>query len=172
MNGINVERITGISFAYNLIEHAFKNNLPIAFVGAKPHVIERAQKNLKETFPDLNIVYACDGYFEDKNSVFEGLKNASPKILLVALGAPKQEQFIYELKSILPSTVMIGVGGSFDVWSGVTKRAPLIWQKMGLEWLYRTIKEPSRFKRIFPALPLFLIQVIMETIHEKIGELR
>ena len=167
LNGINVERITGISFAHNLIEHAFKNNLPIAFVGAKPHVIERAQKNLKETFPDLNIVYACDGYFEDKNSVFEGLKNASPKILLVALGAPKQEQFIYELKSILPSTVMIGVGGSFDVWAGEVKRAPEIWQKCGLEWLYRTIKQPERFKRIFPTLPLFVYNVIKEKLTKK-----
>ena len=77
-----------------------------------------------------------------------------------------------ELKKQMPETIFIGVGGSFDVWSGVTKRAPQIWQKLGLEWLYRTLKEPARFRRIFPALPLFLIQVIMETIHEKIGAIR
>ena len=88
--------------------------------------------------------------------------------MFVALGAPKQEFFISELKEQMPNTIFIGVGGSFDVWSGITKRAPKIWQKLGLEWLYRTLKEPSRFKRIFPTLPMFLIRVIMETIHEKL----
>ena len=61
------------------------------------------------------------------------------------------------------------VGGSFDVWSGIVKRAPELWQKLGLEWLYRTLKEPARFKRIFPALPLFLVRVIIESIREKLG---
>ena len=68
----------------------------------------------------------------------------------------------------MPNTIFIGVGGSFDVWSGMVKRAPEIYENMGLEWLYRTVKEPSRFKRIFPALPLFLIQVIIETVHENL----
>lgn len=167
INGVNVERITGIGFAKALVENAAKNNIPIAMVGAKPHVIEKAQQNLKEELPDLNIVYAHDGYFKDNQEIFDGLKETSPKILLVALGAPKQEQFIYELKSILPSTLMIGIGGSFDVWAGEVQRAPEIWQNLGLEWLYRTIKQPERFKRIFPTLPLFVYNVIKEKLTKK-----
>jgi len=167
INGINAERITGIGFAKSLIENASKNNIPIALVGAKPNVIEKTKENLKKEFPDLNIVYAHDGYFDDKNVIYEEIKASSPKILFVALGAPKQEEFIYELKTILPSTLMIGIGGSFDVWSGEVKRAPEIWQKMGLEWLYRTIKQPERFKRIFPTLPFFVYNVIKEKLTKK-----
>lgn len=167
INGINVERITGIGFARALIELSAQNNIPIALVGAKPSVIEKVQTKLKEEFPDLNIVYAHDGYFKENSELHEDLKSASPKILFVAMGAPKQEEFIYELKTILPSTVMIGIGGSFDVWSGEVKRAPEIWQKLGLEWLYRTIKQPERFKRIFPTLPIFVYNVIKERLTKK-----
>ena len=79
-----------------------------------------------------------------------------------ALGSPKQEEFIAKSKTMLPDSLFIGVGGSFDVWSGVVQRAPEIYQKLGLEWLYRTVKEPQRFKRIFPTLPLFVLNVLRE----------
>ncbi|MBR1680691.1 WecB/TagA/CpsF family glycosyltransferase [bacterium] len=167
INGINIQRITGIGFARALIEDAAKNSIPIALVGAKPSVIEKVQVKLKEEFPDLNIVYAHDGYFKENSELHEDLKTSAPKILFVAMGVPKQEEFIYELKSILPSTLMIGIGGSFDVWSGEVQRAPEIWQKLGLEWLYRTIKQPERFKRIFPTLPLFVYNVIKERLTKK-----
>ena len=168
INGEDVQRITGIGFAHSLLENAQKNNIPVALVGAKPHVIEKAYENLKQEMPELNIVYKHDGYFKDcKQEVIDRIKNSSPKLLLVALGAPMQEEFIYELKSILPSTLMIGIGGSFDVWAGEVQRAPEIWQKLGLEWLYRTIKQPERFKRIFPTLPLFVYNVIKEKFTKK-----
>ena len=168
IKGVNVQRLTGIGFAHSLLENAQKTNIPVALVGAKPHVIEKAYENLKKEMPELNIVYKHDGYFKDcKQEVIDGIKNASPKLLLVALGAPMQEEFIYELKSILPSTLMIGIGGSFDVWAGEVQRAPEIWQKLGLEWLYRTIKQPERFKRIFPTLPIFVYNVIIEKITKK-----
>ena len=83
-------------------------------------------------------------------------------MILVALGSPKQELFINSLKHKLPNATMIGLGGSFDVWAGVVDRAPVIFQKLGLEWLYRTVKEPKRFKRIFPTLPLFVLKVFKE----------
>ena len=88
------------------------------------------------------------------------MKNKSPKLILVALGSPRQEEFIYNAKKILNPALMVGIGGSLDVWSGTVKRAPKIFQTLGLEWLYRTISQPSRFKRIFPTLPLFLLKVI------------
>lgn len=167
INGINTQRITGIGFAHSLVKNAAKNNIPIALVGAKTHVITKTCENLKKEFPDLNIVYSHDGYFKENNEIFDALQQTSPKILLVALGAPKQEEFIYQLKTILPSTLMIGIGGSFDVWAGEVQRAPEIWQKLGLEWLYRTIKQPERFKRIFPTLPIFVYNVIKERITKK-----
>ena len=83
------------------------------------------------------------------------------------MGSPYQEEIIFKLKDILQNTVMIGVGGSFDVFSGVVKESPLIYQKLGLEWLYRTICQPERFKRIFPVLPIFLIKCIIESIFKK-----
>ena len=81
---------------------------------------------------------------------------------MIALGAPKQELFIAKCRKALPNTVFIGVGGSFDVWAGVVERAPEIFQILRLEWLYRTIKQPQRFKRIYKTLPLFVIKAIME----------
>jgi exopolysaccharide biosynthesis WecB/TagA/CpsF family protein len=85
-------------------------------------------------------------------------------LVLVALGSPKQEEFIYKIKKDMPRTLFIGVGGSFDVWSNKVERAPEFWQKAGLEWLYRTISQPERFKRIYKTLPQFLFKAIIEAI--------
>ena len=108
----------------------------------------------------LNIVYYHNGYFNNETEIFEELNTKSAKLILVAMGAPKQEKFIYNAKKTLKPALMIGIGGSLDVWSGSIKRAPRIFQKLGLEWFYRTITQPSRIKRIFPTLPLFLIKAI------------
>ncbi len=156
--GSNVRRIAGIEFAKRMLEEM--KGKPVAFVGAKPHIIEKAVTNLKNEIPELVIAYVQDGYFKDDERVLNEVVEKQPELLLVALGSPKQEEFIYKLKSKLPNTIMIGVGGSFDVWSGEVERAPEIYQKMGLEWLYRTVKEPKRFKRIFPTLPLFVLKVL------------
>ena len=113
-------------------------------------------------FENINIVYVQDGYFKDDERVMNDLKILQPRLVLCALGSPKQEEFIAKSKTMLPDSLFIGVGGSFDVWSGVVQRAPEIYQKLGLEWLYRTVKEPQRFKRIFPTLPLFVLNVLRE----------
>lgn len=167
VKGINQENIPGIEFSQKLISLCALEGFTIGLLGAKEEVVQKAAQNLRNEHENLNITYIRNGYFneDEENIIKEELKAISPKVLFVALGAPKQELLIAKLKKELPETVFIGVGGSFDVWSGMVKRAPEIYQKLGLEWLYRTVKEPSRFKRIFPALPLFLIQVIIETVH-------
>ena len=165
--GKNVDRIAGVDFAKKMIEKSAQNNLPIALIGAKPEVVEKACENLKNEIENLNIVYSHDGYFQENNVILEELKNSGARLVLVALGSPKQEKFIKEARQILPFGLMIGVGGSFDVWSGMVERAPEIYQKLGIEWLYRTIKQPERFKRIFPTLPLFVLRVIKEKISGK-----
>lgn len=158
--GHNVRRIAGIEFGRKLIDKFASQ--PTAFVGAKPEIIQKAVENLKKEVPNLNAVYVQDGYFKDDDRVLDELTAANPKLVLVALGSPKQEIFISKAKKLLPNALFIGLGGSFDVWSGVVERAPEIWQKLGLEWLYRTVKEPKRFKRIFPTLPLFVLKVFKE----------
>ena len=160
--GQNVRRIPGVQFAYRMLEECAKSGQSVALVGAKPEIITLACEKLKEQIPNLNIVYAQDGYFKDDERVLNELKEKSPRLILCALGSPKQEFFIRDAKKIMPDSLFIGVGGSFDVWSGCVQRAPEIWQKLGLEWLYRTIKEPKRFKRIFPTLPLFVLKVLKE----------
>ncbi len=167
VNGINVHRIAGIEFAKKLMQISADMSLPVALVGAKQEILEKAKQNLQSEMPDLNIVYAHNGYFTNNEEIYNELTQKKPSILFVATGSPKQEEFIYGLKDILPSTLMIGIGGSFDVWSGVVKRAPKIWQRTGLEWLYRTITQPERFKRIFPTLPIFVYNVIIERLIKK-----
>lgn len=158
--GENVNRIAGVDFARRMIDIAAEKSLPVALIGAKAEIIAKAVENLCNEVPNLNIVYSHDGYFSNWDEIMASLQRTSPRLILVALGSPKQEKFIYEAKKQLNPALMIGVGGSFDVWSGVVKRAPEIYQKMGLEWLYRTVKQPERFKRIFPALPLFVLKVL------------
>lgn len=170
IKGINQETIPGVEFAKKIASICALDGYSVGLFGAKEEIVQLAAKKLREECENLNITYIRNGYFSesDVNVIKEELKAISPRVLFVALGSPKQEMIISELKEEMPNTIFIGVGGSFDVWSGVVQRAPEIYQKLGLEWLYRTVKEPSRFKRIFPTLPLFLIQVIMETVNEKI----
>ena len=160
--GTKVKRIPGIEFGKALIVKFSNNGKSVALIGAKPDVIDLAIKNLKSEIKNLNIVYYHDGYYDDENSIISGVVETKPDLVLVALGSPKQELLINKLKTKLPKSAMIGLGGSFDVWSGLVTRAPEIYQKLGLEWLYRTIKEPKRLKRIFPTLPLFIINVLRE----------
>lgn len=156
LKGYNIKRIAGVEFAYQLLGKVKS----VALIGAKPEIIAKTVERLKKDFPNLDIVYFHDGYFKNDEEITAQVVNKKPELLLAALGSPKQEEFIYKLKTQLPDTIMVGVGGSFDVWSGEVRRAPVIFQKLGLEWLYRTIKEPKRFKRIFPTLPLFVLKVL------------
>lgn len=161
IKGVSVQRVAGIEFSYKMLEECAKNNYSVGFIGAKPEILKKTIQNLLLKIPDLNIKYSQDGYFEDTRRILAEFSQNAPQFLLVALGSPKQEEFIFEAKKVLPQTLMIGVGGSFDVWSGEVQRAPQIYQKYGLEWLYRTAKEPWRLKRIFPTLPRFFLRVLL-----------
>ena len=170
IKGTNQENIPGIEFAKKLLSLSSLEGFSVGLLGAKENVIQKAADKLREEYKDINITYIRNGYFDENQLpvIVKEIAAVAPRVFLVAMGAPKQEVLINKLKQLLPETVFIGVGGSFDVWSGEVKRAPEIYQRLCLEWLYRAIKEPARFKRIFPALPLFLIQVIIETLHENL----
>ena len=161
INGHNVSRIAGIDFAKILLEETAKANIPVTIIGAKEEVLVKAIENLKLELPNLNLVYSHNGYFNKFEEIYEELARTAPRLVLVAMGAPKQEEFIFGAKKVLNQGLMIGIGGSLDVWSGNVKRAPKIFQALGLEWLYRTVNQPERFKRIFPALPLFILKALI-----------
>lgn len=167
IKSINQNQIRGVDFSRKLIELASKDNLRLGFLGAKEEVIQKAKENFLKKYPNLNFVYTRNGYFKNDDEIINEIVEKNPQVLLVGLGSPKQEEIIVKLKNKLKSCVLIGVGGSFDVFSGLTKEAPVIYRKMGIEWLYRTILQPERFKRIFPTLPLFLIKCIIETTFKK-----
>ena len=164
---IKQNQIRGVDFSRELVKLASENNYRIAFLGTKEEIIQKAKENFLKKYPNLNFVYTRNGYFDDENKIIEEIKSANPQILLVGLGSPKQEEIIVKLKSVLQGCTMVGVGGSFDVFSGIVKESPMIYRKLGLEWLYRTILQPERFKRIFPVLPIFLIKCIIESIQKK-----
>lgn len=164
--GINQERIPGVDLARELINECEKNNYNVALIGAKEEVITKTVENLKEENKNLNISYYRNGYFsnKDEDEIIRNLTNSKPQLVLVALGAPKQEFFIQKCKQNYPNAVYIGVGGSFDVWAKIVERAPEFYRKIGCEWLYRTIKQPERIKRIYKTLPVFLFKAIIESV--------
>jgi len=161
MIGVKTNRIPGIELAYELLKVANEKGLKVALVGADEDTIQTAKTELLKDLPNLNISYLHNGYFnnDEENLILDELKNIQPDILLAGLGFPKQEKFLESFKKTSKSTIMIGVGGSFDVWAKKLKRAPKIFQKLNLEWFYRLLCQPSRFKRMFPAIPLFLIRI-------------
>ena len=154
------ERVTGIDLTLKLAELASKKGWTFYFYGGAPLVAEAAAQNLQKKYKGLNIVGVCHGYITEteKQNLLEDIREKQPDILLVALGAPRQEFWIKDHQKIIQVPVCIGVGGSLDVIAGKVKRAPMYLQKAGLEWLYRLIKEPHRVGRM-TALPKFTILV-------------
>ena len=151
-------RVPGIEFGTGMIERCARLGKSVYLLGAKPGVAEQAAENLKNRFPGLVIAGTNDGYFQDDDPVVEKINAAQPDLLLVCLGAPKQELWMQRNAPRLRVGLMAGLGGSLDVFAGNVKRAPKLFQKLGLEWFYRLIKEPKRIGRMMK-LPLFLVHV-------------
>lgn len=155
------ERVTGIDFLESIIAHLAETGKSIYFFGSKPGVAEAAAEKIKEKYPALIVAGTHNGYFkpEEEPQIVQEINDSGADFLCVALGAPKQEKFISDHRDELKVKGAIGVGGSLDVWAGTLKRAPEFYQKHGLEWLYRFIQQPSRYKRML-ALPVFMLRVI------------
>lgn len=148
------ERITGFDTLMFLIKAANRKQLKVYLLGAKPEVIEASAKRIERDFPEIDLVGYHDGYFKNDQEIVDDIVAKKPNIVLVALGSPKQEFFIDKYR-YQNDAIWIGVGGSFDVFSGTKKRAPKIFQKLSLEWLYRLLKEPTRFGRML-AIPKYM----------------
>ena len=155
--GRNVnERITGVDIAKKLLEEGNKSNKSVYLYGAKPEVLDALVAKLKKDYPNLIIAGARDGYNNDEDEVFKDILEKQPDIVLVALGIPRQEILINKYYNKLDKGICVGVGGSFDVLSGTKKRAPEIFIKLNLEWLYRIGKEPKRFGRFYKSNVKFI----------------
>jgi N-acetylglucosaminyldiphosphoundecaprenol N-acetyl-beta-D-mannosaminyltransferase len=153
--------VTGIDFMTRLIRTAAAGGLPVYLLGAKEESVRGAVEALKARHPGLKIAGWRDGYFDPSDpAVAAGIRDSGARILFVAMGVPRQEIWITENAPLLGDMVAVGVGGAFDVISGILKRAPRAWQKLGLEWLFRLIQEPWRWKRDLD-LFLFVCKVLL-----------
>ena len=159
------ERVAGYDVFTRMLKWGSDNQKTAFFVGAKPNVIADLRKVVSREYPGLTIGGTQDGYFTDEQEVAEAIRQADPDMVFVATGSPKQEEFINRNINKAEALFM-GIGGSFDVLTGNVKRAPKKWQDLKLEWLYRAIKEPSRFKRL-AILPKYLADVAKQRINNK-----
>lgn len=162
-------RVTGYDLSMKLLDIANENNYSFYLLGGKEGVAEAAIENIKNDYPNIKIAGYHHGYFKGSHSGNEGSKeeleiindinNSSPDIIFVGLGCPNQEIWIDANKDKIKGKVIIGNGGVVDILSGNIKISPEIFRKLGLEWLHRLIREPSRIKRQI-ILPKFMLAVL------------
>lgn len=163
------EKVAGFDLSIKMLELANKHRLKLYAVGGKVGVAETAMKKINEKYPNIITVGSHHGYFkgshlginghEEELKVIDEINRAKPDILFVGFGAKKQEQWIQYNKDKLNASIIIGNGGTIDVIAGNVKRAPDIFIKLGLEWLYRLIKEPNRISRQI-VLPVFMVKIL------------
>lgn len=144
----NVTRIAGADLWEALMERAGKEGIPVFLVGGSSAVLSETEDRLKQQW-NVNIVGSQDGYFtsESRQAVFARIRDSGAKIVTVAMGSPKQEIFMRDCRLVYSDALYMGVGGTYDVFTGHVKRAPKAWQNLGLEWLYRLLSQPTRWRR-------------------------
>jgi len=153
------ENLNGTDLTPKILKKAELENWSVYLLGSKPHVIKKTSQILKKAYPHLDIKGSHHGYFdrEDEVKLIEEINNYAPDMLLVGMGSPLQEDWIWRNRKVLNAKIAFAVGGLFDFMSGEFPRAPYWMRKLGLEWMYRFINDPSgKWKRIFVEIPLFL----------------
>lgn len=154
------QRIPGQAYFRKVLEIGEKENWSFYLLGGKDDVPQMAAENLKKIYPNINIVGYHEGFFEleGEEKVIQEINSLKPNVLFVAMGAPLQEKWIAKYKNDLKVDVAAGQGGTFDYEAGKIKRAPKIFQKLCIEWLWRLILQPSRIIRML-ALPVYLFKI-------------
>ena len=156
------ERVTGYDTMIDLLTLGDKQQWKIYLLGAQQETLEKAVSNINANYPQIQIVGAHNGFFDwESNDIQREIQQSQPDLIFIALGVPRQEKWIADNLHLFEKGIFIGVGGSFDVIAGTVQRAPEIWQKVNLEWLYRLLKQPSRFGRMM-SLPKFAIRILKE----------
>ncbi|MHA6765017.1 WecB/TagA/CpsF family glycosyltransferase [Streptacidiphilus sp. PAMC 29251] len=162
------ERVAGIDLFTRLLAEAEATGLTVYFLGAKQPVLELMLLHLGDRFPKLKVAGSRNGYFEDarQGDVADAIADSGAQLLFLGMTSPKKEIFTAGYGARTGVKVVHGVGGSFDILAGVTKRAPVFWQRVGLEWLYRALQEPRRLgRRYLTTNVLFLLMTARELVH-------
>ncbi|WP_308346443.1 WecB/TagA/CpsF family glycosyltransferase [Streptomyces sp. ISL-66] len=162
------ERVAGIDLFMRLLAAAETAEIPVYLLGARQDVLELMLRRISEKFPALRVAGSRNGYFEDSDQgpVAADIARSGARMLFLGMTSPKKEIFTAGYGKQTGAHVVHGVGGSFDILAGITKRAPLVWQRMGLEWFYRTLQEPRRLgKRYLTTNTAFLLMTVRELIH-------
>ena len=159
--GLEQTRVAGFDLTQNILALSVEKGYRVFFFGSAPGVAMNAKVNAEEKYPGLNVCGVRDGFFaeDEEDDIVRMINEAKADFVLVALGVPKQENWIMRHKDKLTASLIIGVGGTLDVMAGVTARAPKWMQDMKLEWLFRLLCQPKRFLRML-ALPRFVLAVI------------
>ncbi|MGJ7922722.1 WecB/TagA/CpsF family glycosyltransferase [Neobacillus sp. LXY-4] len=161
------ERVAGFDLLLELLKVANTKTLKVYLLGAKHEVLEKAVQHIQLNYPGVVMVGYHHGYFDwEDPSLKKSIRELEPDLVFVGLGMPKQEKWISQNIGYFNMGIFIGVGGSLDVLAGNVKRAPSLWIKLNLEWLYRLLSQPSRWKRML-ALPGFVVRVFYERIYKK-----
>ncbi|UFP93270.1 WecB/TagA/CpsF family glycosyltransferase [Gloeobacter morelensis] len=159
--GRRVRRCAGIDLVESALQQLAPRHTRIFLLGAAPGVAEAVGEGWRRQYPGLVVAGARDGFFgpDEESALLEGIAHSRPQLVLAGLGVPKQEYWIERARRRLTNVVFVGVGGSFDIWSGSKERAPRWLRENYLEWLYRLYREPWRAKRML-ALPRFALAIL------------
>lgn len=141
----DLERIAGADLWETLMQKAGELGVPVFLLGSSPETLKSVEAKLAKW--NVRIVSSHHGFFEDEQVVINQIQNSRAKLITVAMGSPKQELFIQKAYQQYSEALYMGVGGTYDVFAGKVKRAPKCWQNVGLEWLYRLLKQPTRWQR-------------------------
>ncbi|MER6072935.1 WecB/TagA/CpsF family glycosyltransferase [Streptomyces sp. NPDC001817] len=161
------ERVAGIDLFLRLLTEAEAAGLPVYFLGARQDVLEQMLRRVADRFPRLEVAGSRNGYFDDsqQEAIAEAIARSGAQMLFLGMTSPKKEIFTAAYGARTGARVVHGVGGSFDILAGVTKRAPGSWQRWGLEWLYRALQEPRRLgRRYLTTNAAFLLMTARELI--------
>ncbi|MFE9632051.1 WecB/TagA/CpsF family glycosyltransferase [Streptomyces sp. NPDC006463] len=161
------ERVAGIDLFMRLLAAAQTADIPVYLLGAEQRVLELMLQEISARFPELRVAGSRNGYFDDsaQETIADAIADSGARLLFLGMTSPKKEIFTAGYGKRTGAHVVHGVGGSFDILAGITKRAPMLWQRMGLEWFYRTLQEPRRLgKRYLTTNVAFLLMTARELI--------
>jgi UDP-N-acetyl-D-mannosaminouronate:lipid I N-acetyl-D-mannosaminouronosyltransferase len=140
--------VAGADLWEALMARAGADGTPVFLIGGKPEILAQTEQKLRAQW-QVNIVGSQNGYFnaDEQQALFTRIRDSGAKIVTVAMGSPRQEILMRDCRQVYPDALYMGVGGTYDVFTGHVKRAPKAWQNLGLEWLYRLLSQPSRIRR-------------------------
>jgi len=143
-----IKRVAGADLWQALMAKAGELQVPVFLIGGKNTVLQETEEKLRSQW-NINIVGSQDGYFDvnSTEAIFNKIRESGAKFVTIAMGSPKQEIFMQGCQKVYPDALYMGVGGTYDVFTGHVKRAPKVWQDLGLEWLYRLLTQPTRWRR-------------------------